>query len=208
MSKLQTALIAVAVASAKDHILWEINNANDTWSTPESKNEYANIIAEKDAAIAAYIAAGGLVTNVSIIGALTGGSGMSHYDIDDAVKKEFGDRVCADSESGGFYLYTDATVAGEVVAFLGENYPDLHFSSSRDDENTHPLLMTNWNTAEAILTEVSMTIDYAPDIPVPVKDADEINGLLDQAVHALVLTGLATKEEAELTLSGYREAAV
>lgn len=208
MSKIQTALIAVAVASAKDHILWEINNANDTWDAPDSRNEYANILAEREEATAAYVAAGGLVTNCSLIGGLHGDTELSHYDIDDAVTEKFGDRVSADSESGGFYAYTDISVVDELDAFLKANYPDLRYSITRDDENARPLVLTNWNAAEAILKDAGVTVDYEPNITVPVKDADEINELLDQAVQALVLTGLVTRDEAENTVSSYREAAV
>ena len=83
MSDLKPYLIAIAVASAKDHILWQINHDLDTWDTPESKRENAAIKAETKAATDAYIAAGGLVTNRSFTG--YHGGNLSHYDIDKAI---------------------------------------------------------------------------------------------------------------------------
>lgn len=196
-------LIAVAVTSAKDHILWEINNKQDTWDTPESKQEYASIQAEKKTATDAYIAAGGLVTNRSVTG--FHGGNLSHYDIDGAISKKFGKKVSPDSESGGFYAYTDASVINELVAFLKKNFPGLEFSVNEDNNSPNPMEISNWNSAERILENAGVTVDYAPEINIPLKSAEEIGKLLDEATHSLRMTGLVTEEEIEIMFDKYRE---
>ena len=209
MTKLHQALIAVAIAMQKDHILWEINNIGDTWGTKESRNEYDNIQAELKEATDAYIAAGGMVTNRSIIGELTGKSGLSHYDIDDiddAVSAKFPkDAVQSDSESGGLYIYMDKSVVDTVEEFLTKNYPDLSFGVHVDDNDSRPITLCNWNEGKRILDDAGVTVDYAPKITIPLKDDDEINSLVDQAAKALLLTGVASEEQVEAALKGFRE---
>ena len=194
MSNLNKHLIAIAVASAKDHIMWEINNKQDTWDTPESKKEYSTIEAEKKAATAAYIVDGGLVTNRSFTG--FHGGDLSHYDIDDAITKKFGkNKVCADSESGGFFAYTDASVADELDAYLKDKFPGLEYGIHVDDDPRPLGVGAAWHSNEKFLKDAGVTVGYNPIIPIPRKSDKEIIELMEEARSNLLLTGIFSDDE-------------
>ena len=208
MSDLNKHLIAIAVASAKDHILWEINNTQNTWETPESEREYATIEADKKAATNAYIADGGLVTNRSFTG--FHGGDLSHYDIDEAIVKKFGrDRVCADSESGGFFAYTDASVADELDAFLKDKFPGLEYGIHVDNDPRPLNGGSSWMAHREFLKKAGVTVDYNPIIPIPRKSDREIIEYITEARKNLLLTGIFSNEEVtEMLLEANAKAGV
>lgn len=89
---------------------------------------------------------------------------VSHYDIDDRIKAEFGDQVSVDSEHSQLFIYTteavkDAVFAriqelagtGMVTLYSGDTYPSS-FSLEQDDELQISGL-GNWTSARRWLAE-------------------------------------------------------
>ena len=75
----------------------------------------------------------------------------SHYEIQDAVKEVFGDRIVYDSESGQLVLLTKKETLEELKKFLKSNYPSLNFDYHNNQECEYPtnfiVGLANWNQA-------------------------------------------------------------
>ena len=94
-------------------------------------------------------------------------SGINHYDIDDAIKAEFGDEVIVDSENGQLFIYTTDRVrepvfarvkemagSGEVVLYSGDRYPSS-FTQEKMEPNRFIIKgMGNWTQSKNYLKGV------------------------------------------------------
>lgn len=78
--------------------------------------------------------------------------GTSHYDIDDALKMEFGERINCDSESGAFFSYCKEENIEKISNFLKENFEGLEFNVIKR-KNPKLSIFVNWSSAERYVRE-------------------------------------------------------
>ena len=88
---------------------------------------------------------------------------ISHYDIDKAVKKKFGDKISTDSESGQFYAYCNETVLSDIIEWLGNNYPTLVLEFYKSDNPRNPYF-ENWTAAEHFCKENEFEVVLPNDL--------------------------------------------
>ena len=102
---------------------------------------------------------------------------ISHYDIDKAVKKEFGDKISTDSESGQFYAYCNAKHVADITSWLHSNYPTLGLKFYENDTPSNPYF-DNWTHAEHFCKEnefeVVLPVCLDLDVLIKIKEVDSV----------------------------------
>jgi len=77
---------------------------------------------------------------------------VSHYDIDDALEKEFGDIIKCDSEGGRFFAYCNKNSLTMITNWLKTNFTGLDFNHYDEDDVQNPYF-SNWTAAETYCKE-------------------------------------------------------
>jgi hypothetical protein len=100
-----------------------------------------------------------VIHNMSITGCHEGD--VSHRDIDDDIKKKFGDAVSVDSESGQFFAYCNKRNVKKVLTYLNKKYDKKEFNpsvSERDDA----IYFGNWTYAQEHAEKNKLSIPALP----------------------------------------------
>lgn len=184
----QTALVAYAQAYQLESQAWQVANERDAFESETYREERDRLDRIREDAMTAYVEAGGVIFDRTIMGY---SDDTSHYAIDDALRAEFGrDLVNPDSESEQLFVYTSSVYEAAVLQFLKDKFPGLKTSVSDMDEQEIPVI-SNWPQAREFLRKQGIeliTRDYS--YIVPEKTEEQIDELVEEAMDALAKTGL------------------
>lgn len=155
MDKLLELKIEIAKIDVKISRGFDVARETDNWDAyrPERvwlDNQRLRLIWE-------YAQAGGNIYTKTITGY---SEGVSHYDIDDALVKEFGDKVTPDSESGMFSITTTEDVLADVELFLKDKYSGLKYDVRETDPDCIGVNeLGNWCQSEAFLKKHGIELE-------------------------------------------------
>ncbi len=184
----QTALVAYAQAYQLESQAWQVANERDAFESETYREERDRLDRIREDAMTAYVEAGGVIFDRTIMGY---SDDTNHYAIDDALRAEFGrDLVNPDSESEQLFVYTSSVYEAAVLQFLKDKFPGLKTSVSDMDEQEIPVI-SNWPQAREFLRKQGIeliTRDYS--YIVPEKTEEQIDELVEEAMDALAKTGL------------------
>jgi len=192
---------AYAVVYAMEAKLWTIAHDFDAWEDP-------NVRVVRDKVVARLKAIRSLYNtrfpwkchSYSIRGNFSENyyGDLHNHDVDHALKKEFGESVFCDSESGWFVVDVTPTKVEEVKEFIKINFPDMEFTVDKLDENELNIPgVSNWLSANLWLKEREITVDM--EFPkIQPKTGKELEKLLMMARKALHKTGLPKEEAIKL----------
>ena len=194
-------IMAYSVLHVADARLWSRKNETDSWDDDLLVAEQKRLDDISKAIGALYFER--FPSNVHCVSMIGGhpDPDVSHYDIDDAARAHFGNKITNDSEGGGFYLYAPIDMVDEVVAWLSENWPELSYSitdqSKEDDFEPKPACIGGWGNSEQWLRERDIEVDYVAPMPFP-KQMEDCTEALDRCLVALRKTGRTPEEGLEL----------
>jgi len=201
-------IIKIALRNREDSLRFDISQQYDCWDEPTMKARRLQLDTEIHRLKFMYARKFDDAYVMRLIGCLTDEDmETSHYQIDDALRKEFGDLVSTDSESGGFFTDCTRNALEAVEAFLAEKYPHLDFGvyDCMHDEaklgtSEHAIVFSPaipgvaaYKAAE-ILKENGIE-DPVVDYTVSVSDR-AVDNLLHEAADILARTGL-TREKVQ-----------
>ena len=200
--------IKIALRHREDSLRFDISQQYDCWDEPNMKARRLQLGTEICRLKFMYARKFDDAYELRLIGCLSDEDmETTHYQIDDALRKEFGSAVSTDSESGGFF--TDCTRKSlEVVQrFLAEKYPHLKYSVNdcMDDEaklGTDPFMIFPPSIpgvaayqADTILRENGID---DPVIEYTVTASERlVDNLLREAADAIAKTGLSREKVRE-----------
>ena len=107
----------------------------------------------------------------------------SHYDIDKALKNEYGDRVRPDSEANQFFCYCSKRDAIEIIDWLKEKYPNLNSVLSIGSFNSNPWF-ENWPAAERYCKENGLKVELPEEAKLDQTKMDQLK-TIDEAIAQL-----------------------
>ena len=189
---------AYAVAYRMEAMLWEVANKFDAWDD-ENLSAARNRVQERVTALATlyHTRFAWKMHTVSFRGNFRRDyeGNLGNYDVDDALRTEFGDAVSCDSESGWFCVDATPVKADEVATYIRTNYPDMEFEMDHEDdpESFRVPAIYNWTVAKHWLAERDIEVDIEIPAPAP-KTGKELEALLKTARAALEKTGLSMEE--------------
>jgi len=137
-------MINIALRNVEDSLRYDICAEHDCFYEPVMKARRLQLGKEVMRLKFAYAHKFDDAYEMRLVGCLTDEDmKTSHYQIDDALRKEFGSLVTTDSESGGFFTNCTRNSLEAVQTFLAEKYPHLDYNvyDCMDDEvklNQHP----------------------------------------------------------------------
>ncbi len=160
-----------AVLYAQESLFWQVCTDND-W--PEGLREKYRLFGKT-----VEEAAGNIPNtfNTEIRG-FENNFEISHYDIDKAVKQEFGDKISTDSESGQFYAYCNNKHVGEISEWLTSNYPTMNHKYEMIEGNRSKTVFDNWSAAVRFCKEnefeVVLPVCLDLDVLIQIKEVDSV----------------------------------
>ena len=181
------ALIAYAQAYQLESQVWQVASDRDAFEAESYREERDRLTRLREQAMTDYVEAGGVIFDRMITGYA---EGVDHYDIDDALREQFENRVNPDSESSELFVYLSSVDEKDILEFLNRHYPTLKYRATDMTEQEIPGI-GNWPAAREFLRKLGIepiTRDYS--YIVPERTEGEIDELVNEAVDTLGKTGL------------------
>ena len=179
--------------------LWNIAHEYDCFDEPEMSKLLTETNRESDQLHFDYARLFDDAYVMQFRGCLTDAAPLelSHYDIEDELRKVYGDKVSCDSESGGFFVDTTRGVAGQVQQFLSTKYPHLDFGvydameTEKQDIALSPGLPNRIYSGNARKYLDEHNIEPLPlEYEVKPRPDSEIKEMMAEVVEILKKTGL------------------